>query len=150
VEHRHSVFGAAKIRVHLPHDEREDSQRRYTVSNFKTQADLVRLQYSLVIWEWVPAHATLEHRGRVRVFCHRTKIEHPIVLSMACIQKLLCVFAFVSVETFHTGRRVTHNNYPIRDVYEIFDACEISPTLRVEECFGDGEAHLVRGPAFHP
>jgi hypothetical protein len=117
---------------------------------------VARLQYSLVIWEWVPAHAILKNRGRVRVFCHGTKIEHPVVPSVACIQKPLCVFAFVSVETFHTGRGVTHNNYPIREVHEIFGVGpgEIPPMLRVEKCFGDGvswrEAHLARGPAFHP
>jgi hypothetical protein len=78
-------------------------------------------RYSLVIWEWVPAHATLENRGRVRVFCHRTEVEHPVVLPMASIQKPLRIFAFVSIKAFHAGRRVAHNDHPIRDVYEIFD-----------------------------
>jgi len=146
VEHRYPIFGATEIRVYLPRGEREDGQWRCAVSNFRIHADMARLQYSLVIWEWIPAHATLKDRRRVRVFSHRTKIEHPIVLSMARIQKPLRVFAFISVETFYTGRRVTHNNHPIRDVYEIFSVgpSEIPPTLRVEKCFW-GRCELACG-----
>ena len=74
-----------------------------------------------MIWERVPAHAILKNRGRVRVLRYRAKVEYPVILPMAGVQKLLCVFAFISVKAFHTGRGVTHNNYPIRDVYEILD-----------------------------
>ena len=100
-----------------------------------------------MVWEWVPTHATLENRGGVRVFCHRTEVEHPVVLPTSCVQKPLRVFTFVPVETFHAGRRVAHNDQSIRDVNEIFDdanAIEVSSGFRVQSCFGDA-VNLVRG-----
>ena len=84
----------------------------------------IYLRHSLVIWKRIPAHATLKNRRRVRVFCHGTKVEHPVVLSVACVQKPLCVFALVSVQAFHTGRRVAHDDHPIRNVHEIFGVIE--------------------------
>ena len=75
---------------------------------------------------------------------------------MAGIQKLLRIFAFISVESFYTGRGVTHNNYPVCDVYEILNVYPngVPSTPMVEQYSGDTvswcEAHLARGPASHP
>lgn len=152
MEHNHPIFGAVKIRMHLPRDEWEDGQRRCATSKFRGRGTCFELRYSLMIRERVPAHTTFENRGRVRVFCHRAEVEHPIVLSVASIQKPLRVFAFVSVKAFYTGRRVTHNNYPIREVDEILDVNpdEVPQMLRVLEMVSWWKAHLARGPTFHP
>lgn len=90
-----------------------------------------RLYRSLMIREWVPAYATLKDRGRVRVFCYGTEVEHPVVLPMACIQEPLCIFASVSVKAFHTGCRVTHNDDSVRDVDEIFGAINPSEVTQM-------------------
>ena len=92
---------------------------RYTLLRTRTNADLP--QCSLVIWEWIPAHAILKNRGGVRVLRHRAKVEHPVILPVVCIQKPLRIFAFISVKAFHTGRWVTHNDHSICDVGEILN-----------------------------
>ena len=40
---------------------------------------------------------------------------------MSGIQEFLRIFAFVSVQSFHAGRRVTHHDHTIRNVDEILD-----------------------------
>ena len=85
-----------------------------------------------MIWEWVPAHPTFENRGRIGVFCHRTKVKHPVVLPVPGIQEFLSIFAFVSVKSFHAGRGVTHNDHTIRDVDEILDVNLIEIPAHVE------------------
>ena len=97
----------------------------------------IQLLYSLVIWEWIPTHPILKNRGWVRVFCHGTEVKHPVVLPVSGIQEFLRIFAFVSVKSFHAGRRVAHHDHTIRNVDEIWDvnSSEVPITLRVEWCW---------------
>ena len=68
---------------------------------------------------WLCALYTIDHTLR-----NAPEVEHPVVLSVACIQQPLRVFALVSAETLRTGRRVARDGRPIRNVHQVFDVIE--------------------------
>ena len=73
-----------------------------------------------MVRKWVPAHPSVKDARGVRVLFDRAKVEHPEVLAMVVLEKLLCVFSAIAIEALEANRWVSHYHHMVRDICEVF------------------------------
>jgi hypothetical protein len=70
--------------------------------------------HALMVWKRIPTNPPTENASGVRVLPDRTHIEHPEVLAVTVLEKLLSVFPSVSVQAFYTCRGIAHDDNMVR------------------------------------
>jgi len=75
--------------------------------------------YSLVVGERIPAHASVERAGVVRVLADGAEIKHPELLPVSVLEKPPRVLPAVAVEALEARRRIAHDDDPVRDIRQI-------------------------------
>lgn len=77
-----------------------------------------------MIWEGVSTHSSVKHASVVRVLPSRTEVEDPEVLSVSVFEELLRVFSAIAIQTLHADCRVSHDDYLVGNIDQVFGKFE--------------------------
>lgn len=73
-----------------------------------------------MIWEGVSTDSATKYFGIIWILFYGTKIEHPIVISVATFEELDHVSSVIAIEGFDSRGRVTHDDNLVGDIDKIF------------------------------
>lgn len=83
-----------------------------------------------MVREWISAHSSFEVLRVVGILLQRTKVENPVIPSMAMVEEPFHVLPSIPIIAFKPTSGVSHDNDLICDINEVYSNTNVENIRR--------------------